>query len=400
LTAKALNVILKAREKYMLRKAARSDLIGTTGKRSVRMNLLKGNSKYVGVMTGIFFALFLTVAPGNSSIPGFGIADAKISEQTILPDDRAYAVIETRNPQVQHVMDVQNRHNHEFLGIAEVVGTATGLTDDGTPAIHVYLKVPVRAGHIPERVEGVPVVVKVTGELSAMPGKASKSTPIFSLPVPIGVSTGNTNECSAGTIGARVKDAAGVVYALSNNHVLALENAAAIGDPILQPGLYDTGCLQNGNTEIGSLSQFVSINFGGSNTVDAAIAVSSPEMLGNATPTRGYGTPGSITVSASLNQAVQKYGRTSSLTRGTISGINATVIVNYGGGNATFVNQITVSSSKPFIKSGDSGSLLVTNNEEANPVGLLFAGSSSGQFGVANRIDDVLAAFGVTIDGK
>jgi len=70
-------------------------------------------------------------------------------------------------------------------------------------------------------------------------------------------------------------------------------------------------------------------------------------------------------------------------------------------GTARFVNQIFVEGRRgPFIKSGDSGSLLVTDDAAAKPVGLLFAGSSSGKFAIANRIDTVLAEFGVTIDGK
>ncbi len=219
--------------------------------------------------------------------------------------------------------------------------------------------------------------------------------------MPIGVSTGNIGECWAGTIGARVKDSAGNVYALSNNHVYALENAAPIGSDVLQPGLYDTHCLLNGNTVLGTLDRFVPIDFtGGTNTVDAAIALSSTGLLGNTTPPGGYGTPNSVTATASLGQAVQKYGRTTSLTTGNITGINATVTVGYGSGNALFVNQIIVSSNKPFVKAGDSGSLLVTNDASAYPVGLLFAGSASGKYAIVNEIGDVLTSFGVTIDGK
>ena len=48
-------------------------------------------------------------------------------------------------------------------------------------------------------------------------------------------------ECSAGTLGARVK-AGAHLYVLSNNHVLALEDDAPIGSDILQPGRYDTNC--------------------------------------------------------------------------------------------------------------------------------------------------------------
>jgi hypothetical protein len=217
--------------------------------------------------------------------------------------------------------------------------------------------------------------------------------------VPIGVSTGNIDECSAGTIGARVKDGAGNVYALSNNHVYALENDAEFGSQVLQPGRYDTGCAISSDDVIGTLSDYVTIEFStvASNTVDAAIAATS--VLGNATPADGYGIPKSTTVASSLILSVQKYGRTSSLTKGTITGINSTVLVGYSNGTARFENQILVQSRKPFIKAGDSGSLLVTDPGR-NPVGLLFAGDSSGKYAWANPIGDVLDAFRVTIDGE
>jgi len=220
-------------------------------------------------------------------------------------------------------------------------------------------------------------------------------------PVPIGVSTGNQGQCSAGTISARVKDSAGNIYALSNNHVYALENTAAPNSAILQPGLYDTNCSFNGANVIGTLSSFVPIviSSSASNTVDAAIASSSTSVLGNSTPADGYGTPRTSTVSSRVGQSVMKYGRTTSLTSGRVSGINATILVNYSAGTARFVNQIVVGSSKPFIKPGDSGSLLVTN-PNADPVGLLFAGSTSGGTAIANPIDSVLNALGVTIDGR
>jgi len=342
-----------------------------------------------------------------SLVLGLGaVSEAKITGQTIFPGDEPGAVVDSADPNVQAVMAVQNRHTHELLTTPEVVGTATGLTDEGRPAILVFTKREVGAGIIPDILEGAPVVVKMTGEILAMPASAAaqgkvKNTVIFTPPVPIGVSTGNIRECSAGTIGARVKDSAGKVYALSNNHVYALENSAPNGSTVLQPGLYDTQCLLNRNNVLGTLSQFVTINFsGGNNTVDAAIAASTTSDLGNTTPSGGYGTPSSTAVTASLYQAVQKYGRTTSLTRGTITGINATVTVGYGTGTATFVNQIIVSSNKPFIKAGDSGSLLVTDDTAAHPVGLLYAGNANGSFAVANQIGDVLDSFGVTIDGK
>ncbi len=99
----------------------------------------------------------------------------------------------------------------------------------------------------------------------------------------------------------------------------------------------------------------------------------------------------------SINEKLRKYGRTTQQTKGFVWATNVTVDVNYGGpGVARFVRQIMIKGNGTFSAGGDSGSLIVTQRGN-NPVGLLFAGSS--QFTFANPIDDVHAAFGVTIDG-
>ena len=347
------------------------------------------------------FALSLIHWIGEGGFYRPGEVEAKITNETIIFNEETIA-LDKANPQIRAVMAIQNRHTPKLLEIPEVVGTATGLTAAGRPAILVLTRNIVRAGAVPESLEGMPVVVQVTGEIFSMKGRPPKNdidpTARFDRPVPIGVSTGNEGECSAGTIGARVTDGINV-YALSNNHVYALENIAAIGSNVLQPGLYDTNCIFDSGNIIVQLDAYEPINFGGLNYIDAAIALSSKELLGRATPANGYGTPKSATVSASLGQAVQKYGRTTSLTKGIITGINATVDVTYSSGTARFVNQIVVSSARPFIKAGDSGSLLVTDPGR-NPVGLLFAGSGNGKLAIANPIDLVLERFDLAIDGE
>ena len=103
------------------------------------------------------------------------------------------------------------------------------------------------------------------------------------------------------------------------------------------------------------------------------------------------------TVAPRLNLLVKKAGRTTQRTRGRISGVNATVKVNYGpSGAALFRGQVVIVSlaSAPFSQGGDSGSLIVTD-AGAKPVGLLFAGSVSHT--IANPIRSVLAALNVQI---
>ena len=103
---------------------------------------------------------------------------------------------------------------------------------------------------------------------------------------------------------------------------------------------------------------------------------------------------------------VQKYGRTTGFTTGSINAVNVDVDVCYfplteticfPGYQAHFVNQFSIpDGSVPFSAAGDSGSLLVTTGSN-NPVGLLFAGGDG--LTIANPIDAVLQRFSVTIDG-
>jgi hypothetical protein len=198
---------------------------------------------------------------------------------------------------------------------------------------------------------------------------------------------------TAGTIGACVKDAVpavgvtGKYYILSNNHVLANVNDAFINDPILQPGSFDGGT--NPADIIARLSRFVPIHFNPliANQVDCAIAEGNFDDLDREIFWTGYvnGTNPLPTV----GMQVQKCGRTTGHTTGTITGLNATVNVNYGGGRvARFVNQIITSN---MSAGGDSGSLICDMNNKA--VGLLFAGSNL--ITIANPIGLVMSRLGI-----
>jgi len=289
--------------------------------------------------------------------------------------------------QLVSVMAIQDKYTPELLALKGVVGTATGLDANGNPAIKVYLENKMVTG-IPKQLDGVPVDTEVKGKAVA-----------FALtkryrPVPNGVSVGNNNECAAGTIGC-VVEKGGTHYILSNNHVLARINEANIGEPIVQPGRYDNKpkCANRLSTDhVANLSDFVEINFGGNNTVDGAIAAfTGGTSFTCATLPSFYGFPSNNVVAPAVGLAIKKVGRTTSLTTGTVAAINATINVNYGVGVATFVNQIITTNK--FSRSGDSGSLVVTNNSNNDPVGLLFAGFSDGS-SILNRISDVLTAFG------
>ena len=229
-------------------------------------------------------------------------------------------------------------------------------------------------------------------------------------PTSLGTSGGNINDrskafCYGGTLGALVEDANKAQYILSNNHVLARTNAAKLGEDIIQPGLIDQSpvCAQDSSDAVADLSRFVPIQFKGKgatspNTVDAAIAAVRSGKVDPKGSILDIGVISDTILQPVIGLAVKKSGRTTGLTTGTISALDVTVDVSYGSGKlARFVDQILVTPGT-FIDSGDSGSLMV---EDLDPmpraVGLLFAGSSS--VAIANPIDDVLSAFGVTMVG-
>lgn len=306
-----------------------------------------------------------------------------------------------RNAKVQAAIDIRDWHDAQLMTRPGVLGSGIGRTEDGSLVIKLFTK---RAGipNLPSRLSGIPVQIEVTGPVFALEGEVVDPTARFERPVPIGVSAGH-REVTAGTIGARVRDSSGNLYALSNNHILANSNDARTKrDVVIQPGSLDGGSSPDDN--LGTLHAFVPIDFsGGNNDVDAAIALIDATLLGNATPDGGYGVPSSETLDAYLGQPVQKCGRTTGCTYGEVSELSVTLNVCYEGTLlictkvARFVNQVAISSPTPFSSGGDSGSLIVTDDTYRNPVALLFANSSTRTF--ANPIDAVLASLDIMIDG-
>src|SRR5215470_4131195 len=208
-----------------------------------------------------------------------------------------------------------------------------------------------------------------------------------------GVSGGNVNDitrrfCCSGTLGALVTDGT-TSYVLSNNHVLGLSGKASAGDDISQPGLIDNGCRVST-----VVADFTAAPQLGSSNVDAAIAQLRPGLMDATGFIEDIGTISSAPIAPFVGLGVAKSGRTTGFTTGTIGSINTSVSVQYqascGQGKkfvVSYTNQVVINSST-FSAGGDSGSLIVTNDANHNPVALLFAGSSTTTIG--NPIGQVL----------
>lgn len=293
------------------------------------------------------------------------------------------------------------------IGEKEVGGRPTGET---CLVVLVEQKLPVEAlaqrDRVPRYIGELATDVMEVGRVSMLVSEEGRKQRLR--PARPGVSIGHFAS-TAGTLGALVRDRkSGALMILSNNHVLAnltsgKDGRARIGDPILQPGPYDGGRLED---EIASLERFLpihpeseepacSVALGAErignrllrlirlhyrlrleragrqdNLADAAVArVTRPgtvaaEIL-EVGGVRGVQEP-------RVGTKVMKSGRTSGVTRGRIRAIHATISVQMGDLRpARFRDQVVLSA---MAWPGDSGSLVLTPDGRA--VALLAAGSS------------------------
>lgn len=340
--------------------------------------------------------------------------------------------------QLQEVRRALEGRRRDLLGRRNVVAVGVGRkvvagreTDQLAIVASVIAKRPREAlpasELVPPMVDGVPTDVVPTGPIFAFQSPTSRFRP-----APGGVSLGHVG-ITAGTLGCLVRKN-GRLYILSNNHVIANSNDAAIGDPILQPGPTDGG--RDPGDRIGRLSEWVPIQFdnggggGGGGGSPCAIASAAAGILnvvaavaGSSTrlrPVRVGAAPaaaanlvdcaiaepldqaevsseilqiGTIAglAEGTLGMSIKKSGRTTGLTTGTIQQIDVTVQVSYGPGRvATFVDQLLAG---PMSQGGDSGSAVL--NDANQLVGLLFAGSINTT--IMNRIQNVYEALQVSL---
>jgi hypothetical protein len=358
-------------------------------------------------------------APGDGMVLSAEAADAEIESFMAGIDGQILAAKaeiekllgagagESRDLQAQEVMDAN------VVGVGIGLGSGTSVSSShapGDPVLEVYTIEPESASETRARLASVagvqalassdfPLHVVHTGIIDAQPHRMRLR------PAPGGISCGHRS-ITAGTLGCLVRGRRTPrnvrLMILSNNHVLANVNAGPINEPIVQPGPFDGG--RHPADQVAVLERFVNISFaaGASNTVDCATAWAWPDRVrrelmhvsGGAVQLFNVGT---TPVAPTLGMQVGKTGRTTQLTRGSITAVGVTVNVNFGGGRVgRFVDQIAIRApSGNFSQGGDSGSLIWTWDARRAPVGLLFAGGGGTTF--ANRITHVLNALDVNI---
>jgi hypothetical protein len=321
------------------------------------------------------------------------------------------------NAAIRAVMAVQDRFTPALMADPDIIGTATTLTEDGQPAVMLLITSERARAGAPKSLDGVPVRILMTDRIVAMKssGGGVSHTAIQTPPIQLGTSGGwrydlANGYCCGGTLGSLIQ-VGGQKRILSNYHVFEADivsggnsRVSATGDPIIQPGLIDISCNANSAQNVATLVASRALP---NSNVDASTATIISGMVREDGAILEIGTISASTVAATVNQPVKKSGRTTGLTRSTVSGLNATISVAYenecAGGSAftkTFTGQIVISNKgSRFLAGGDSGSLMV-EDVSTNPraVGLLFAGSSS--TAIANPIGQVLSFFGATMVGN
>ncbi len=319
---------------------------------------------------------------------------------------------DVKNDSIDVMMD---KPNVTAVGVGYKNGDKS--TREPVIVVSVERKLPTRdlteAERIPTQINGIPTDVVVSGPFQAF-AQTQRLRPARP-----GISMGNV-QITAGTFGC-VVSRGGTRLILSNNHVLADSNNAALGSIIVQPGAVDGG--RAATDRIGVLAEFPRIvfdnetdpapppqpggcgafaarlfgeprqqlapfNVRGANKVDCALckpdddALISPDIL-------DIGIPKGV-VMGTLGLAVQKSGRTTSYTRGEIEQIDVTSRIDFGGKFATFTGQLLAGA---MSQPGDSGSAVLDMN--GNVIGLLFAGSNTST--LINPIQDVLEALRVEV---
>jgi len=308
---------------------------------------------------------------------------------------------------------VQSVGSDNIVGVGYTSIDATQLaagratTDPGAPGLMLftYERVPTEqlraevaqvAGS--RAIDTVPIIQYQTGVVDAFSHRMRMR------PAPGGISVGHT-AVTAGTLGCLVTGRSAPrnqrLMVLSNNHVLANSNAAALGNSIIQQGSFDGGA--HPGSQIAILERFIPINFaGGANYVDCATGWAWPDRVRRELMYLSGTTPrffrmGALVKSPFIGMIVGKTGRTTQLRQGRVTAVGVTVNVNFGGGRiGQFRDQFSVVGfAGDFSQGGDSGSAIWEWNAQRAAVGLLFAGGGGTTFG--NRMSRVLASLDVNL---
>ena len=365
------------------------------------------------------------------------------------PVDEEVAGKKYTREEFDRVKEIQERAADSLL-TKEVGGVFLGEDANGNLIIKASAERRGAARVLPGSFEGVPIETTVSGKFvrdGKLPKPAGSPAPgstggtgsapqrqatlaqlrtVQTRPVCVGASGMNSVDvCAVATIGCRLKDRVPSpntgYFALSNNHVFArlngvnidgsiFANSVRVGEEVQQPAQGEfINCLKTG-LQIGTLSDWELYRYAGGegsdfrlsappNIIDAAIAAVTPNTMDFNPPTDTYGAISRNPITASIGLKIQKVGRTTFWTHGTVVGINGIIFIPDGAQSSLHTRCIITerATSGIFSAGGDSGSLVVT--EVANrPVGLVFAGAGDNSTSVICPMGPILDRFNLMVD--
>jgi hypothetical protein len=316
------------------------------------------------------------------------------ASMTPVKDERPF-----RRETVEAARAIKARRGEALRRYANVCGLGVGFKVKAgkrlrTLALRVYVteKLPLSrlapADRLPRSIDGLPIDVIVRRPHTRMFDPYHPS-PAHAAPYGVllgGITVGVAGRGTGTLGGAMFENGSLMDVILTNWHVACLEIDCSSGT-VLQPSEFDGAGRER---PVGSVLRSV-LN----ERVDCAIL----SLNGIAFLERTVLEAGSVETAApaELGMAVRKSGRTSGLTFGTITDIDADVEVSNASGGSTFqhTGQIEFEGDDGMVQRGDSGSLLL--DMRGNVVGLVYAANEDGDSGDACHIQDVFNALDIGI---
>jgi hypothetical protein len=221
-------------------------------------------------------------------------------------------------------------------------------------------------------------------------------------PIRPGISIGNVQRTTTGTLGAIVRDSsnAGAPCLLSNWHVLCAAADCAAGEAVSQPGPFDAGA--NAARMVAKLLRWTNLAHG----YDAAIATLDKDARFASQPFGLELTPAAV-AEPRMHMKVVKSGLSSGVTHAIVDGLHGSYSMDYSafGDQARFMDGIHLvtdpeHADQDISLEGDSGAVWL-DPQTKSAVALHFAGEDGlgplANYALAHPLSQVLKLLNVTL---
>jgi hypothetical protein len=355
----------------------------------------------------VLAALYAPAFPHETEAPTYSCPT-----ETAPGSDRSPARCAFR-AELERLEAIQRRNEDRIMAVEGVRGMGIGSAQgELRPVFVILVDQSWPPPRLPDRIEDVEVRLEQRAPvqlLDGAPACGQNGNPChrdqFPPPVRMGNSGGLVANKGACTMGFKACDlTSGRMVFVTNSHCNVITPAPICGlvtpggnfDDWVHPGLFE----QMGTPyQVGDVAGHAPPTCPGNNNLTDATKVTSPNAL-TSMAIRDVPFYLSITPGDPLpGDQVQKSGRTTGLTQGTVTAINVTVEVPAQGGYCcgplTMKQQVEWLPTAPTAP-GDSGSALVSTEAPPRVVGLLWG--ADGTYTYANHVDNVLSALNISLN--